>query len=62
MIQLKKTWRIGHVLLKGHNVVINSRNLFDQSVKNKIKTYGNIKITATSETNDYFTGSLLDYC
>ena len=59
---MKKTWRIGYVLLKGHNVIINSRNLFDQPVKNKNKTYAIIKITATSERSDYFTGSLLDYC
>ena len=41
--------------------MINGRNFFDQSVKNHLRTYGNIRTIAISQGNDYTTGCLLDY-
>ena len=42
--------------------MINGRNVFDQSVKNDLRTYNNVrKIIVTGQGNDYTTGCLLDY-
>ena len=41
--------------------MINGRNFFDQSVKNHLRTYDNIRTIAISQGNDYTTGCLLDY-
>ena len=35
--------------------------LFNQPVKNDIRTYDNFQKIATSQGDDYTTGSLLDY-
>ena len=40
--------------------MINGRN-FDQSVKNDIRTYDNIRKIAIGQGDDYTTGCLLDY-
>ena len=40
--------------------MIDGRNLFDQPIKNDLKTY-NIGKIATSEDDDYTTWCLLDY-
>ena len=37
------------------------RNLFDQPIKNDLKTYDNIRKVATSQGENYATGFLLDY-
>ena len=37
------------------------QNLFDQSVKNDLRTYVNIQIIATGPGDDYTTGWILDY-
>lgn len=37
------------------------RNLFDQPVKNYIRTYDDIKKITTGNVEDYTTNSLLDY-
>ena len=37
------------------------QNFFDQSIKNNIKTYENIKEIATGQGDDDWTGFLLDY-
>ena len=47
--------------IKDYNVVIDGRNLFDQLIKNDLKTYDNIRKIATGEGDDYTTGCLLDY-
>ena len=49
------------VEIKDYNVVIDGRNLFDQLIKNDLKTYDNNRKIATGEGDDYTTGSLLDY-
>ena len=47
--------------IKYHNVMIDGQNLFDQSVKDDMRTYENIQKTATGQEDDYTTGCLLDY-
>ena len=49
------------VEIKGYNVMIDGQNLFDQPVKSYLRTYENIKETATGQGDDYTTGCLLDY-
>ena len=41
--------------------MIDGRNFFDQTVKNDLKTYDNIRKIATGQDDDYTTGCLLDY-
>ena len=41
--------------------MINGRNLFDQSIKNGLETYDNIRSIATSQDDDYTNRCLLDY-
>ena len=41
--------------------MIDGRNLFDQSVRNNIKTYVNIRKIAIDEEGDHATGCLLHY-
>ena len=42
--------------------MINGRNFFDQTIKNNLRTYGNIATKlATSQGDDYKTGCLLEY-
>ena len=41
--------------------MIVGKNLFDQSIRNDIKTYENIQKIATGQGDDYTTGCLLDY-
>ena len=41
--------------------MINGRNLFDQSIKNGLETYDNIRSIATSQDDDYTNSCLLDY-
>ena len=47
--------------MKDYNVKIPGQKLFDQSVKNGMRTYDNIKKIATGQGDDYTTGCLLDY-
>ena len=49
------------VEIKDYKVMIDGRNLFDQPIKNDLKTYGNIIKIATGQGNDYTTACLLDY-
>ena len=37
------------------------QNLFDQPVRHKLMTYGNIRKITTGQGDDYTTGCLLDY-
>ena len=55
------TYYLPKVEIKDYNVMINSRNVFDQPINSMNKTYGNIRKIATGKGDDYKTGSLLDY-
>ena len=37
------------------------KNLFDQPIKNDLKTYNNIQRIVTGQRNDYTTGCLQDF-
>ena len=41
--------------------MIDGQNLFDQPIKNYVRTYDNIRKTTALQGNDYTTCSLLDY-
>ena len=41
--------------------MIYDKNFFDQRINNDIKTYVNVRKTATGQGDDYTTGCLLDY-
>ena len=49
------------VEIKDYNIMNNSENFFNQPIKNKKTTYGNIRKIATGQGDDYTTGCLLDY-
>ena len=42
-------------------VMIDGRNVFDQPIKNNVKSYENIRKITTDQRDDYTTGCLLDY-
>ena len=41
--------------------MIDGQNLFDQPVKNNLRTYDNIRTIVIGQGDDYTTGCLLDY-
>ena len=41
--------------------MINGQNFFDQSIRNNLITFDNIRKTATGQGYDYTTGCLRDY-
>ena len=41
--------------------MINAKNLFDQQVKNDLRTYDSTRKIPTGQGDDYTTGCLLDY-
>ena len=47
--------------MKDYNVMIDSKNFFDQPINSMTKTYENIRKIATGQGDDYTTGCLLDY-
>ena len=49
------------VEIKGYNIMINGKNVFDQPIKNNKVTYENIRKIATGQGDDYTTGCLYDY-
>ena len=49
------------VEIKYYNVMIDSKNFFDQSINNMTKTNENIRKIATGQRDDYTNGCLLDY-
>ena len=49
------------VEIKVYNVTVDGRNSFDQPITNDLRTYDNIRKTATGQGDDYTTGCLLDY-
>ena len=51
-----KQYYLPTVEIKDYNVMIDGRNLFDQPIKNDLKTYDNIIKIATDQGDDYTTG------
>ena len=47
--------------IKDYNVMIDGQNIFDQPVKNNLRTYNNIRKITIDQGVDYTTGCLLDY-
>ena len=47
--------------IKDYNVMIDGQNIFDQTVKNNLRTYNNIRKITIDQEVDYTTGCLLDY-
>ena len=41
--------------------MMNGKNVFDQTIKNDIRTYDNIKKISTDKGDNYTTGCLLDF-
>ena len=41
--------------------MIDRQNFFDQTIRNNLITYDNIRKIATGQEDDYTTGCLLDY-
>ena len=56
-----KRYYIPNVEIKGYNVMIDGKNVFDQPIKNDKVTYENIRKIAIGQGEDYITGCLLDY-
>ena len=46
--------------VKDYNVMIDLQNIFDQAVRNDLRTYKNIRKIAIGQ-GEYTTGCLLDY-
>ena len=55
------TYYLPKVEIKNYNVMINGKNLFDQSINSMTKRYENIRNISTGHMDDYTTGCLLDY-
>ena len=47
--------------VEDYNVMIDGKNFFDQTIKNDIKIYENIRKITTGQEDDYTAGFLLDY-
>ena len=56
-----KQYYLQTVKIKDYNVKIDGRNIFDQSIKNNLKTYNKIRKNALSQGDDYTTGCFLDF-
>ena len=56
-----KKYYLPTIEMKNYNVMIDGRNYFDQTVRNNLRTYDNIRKIATGQGDDYTTGYLLDY-
>ena len=56
-----KRYYLPNVEIKDYNVMIDGKNVFDQSIKNNKVTYENIRKIAITQGDDYMTGCLLDY-
>ena len=48
------------VEVKDYNVMIDGKNIYDQPIKNDLRTYENIWKIATGQGDDYTTSCLLD--
>ena len=56
-----KLYYIPTVVIKDYNFMIDGQNVFDQSIKNDLKTRNNIRKIAAGQGDDYTTRCLLDY-
>ena len=56
-----KQYFLPTVEIKDYSIMIDGKNLFDQPIKNNLKTYENIRKITTGQGDDYTTGCLLDY-
>ena len=56
-----KQHHLPSVEIKDYNVMIDGRIFLDQTIKNNLKSYNNIRKIATGQGDDYPTGYLLDY-
>ena len=61
MIESHSNYCLPRVEIKGYNVMIDSKNIFDQPINNDFKIYENIRKIATGKGDDFTTGCLLDY-
>ena len=61
MIESHSNYCLPRVEIKDYNVMIDSKNIFDQLINNDFKIYENIKKIATCKGDDFTTGCLLDY-
>ena len=60
--RIRYTWYfLPKVETKNFNVMIDGKNIFDQPVKNDLRTYDNIRKTIPGQRGYYTTGCLLDY-
>ena len=55
------TYYLPKVIIKNYYVMIDGKNVFDQPINSKFKTYENIRRIATGQGDDCTTGCLLDY-
>ena len=58
---LHSNYYLPKVEIKYYKVIIDGKNLFNQPINNNLKTYENIRKTATGKGDDDTTGCLLDY-
>ena len=56
-----KQYHLPTVEIKNHNVMSYGRNFFDQTMKNDLRTYNNIRQIVTGQGDNDTTGCLLDY-
>ena len=61
MIESHSNYCLPRVEIKDYNVMIYSKNIFDQPINNDFKIYENIRKIATGKGDDFTTGCLLDY-
>ena len=59
--QYTQGYYIPKVEIRDYNFTIDGRNFFGQPIKNDLKTYDNIRETATVQGDDYTTGCILDF-
>ena len=55
------TYYLPKVEIKDYNVMIDTRNVFDQPINGMNKTYENIRKIAIGKADDYTAGGMLDY-
>ena len=61
VLESYKKYYLPTVVINNYNVIIDGRNVFDQTVKNNLRTYDNIRKIVTGQGDDCTTGCLLDY-
>ena len=47
--------------IKNHNIEIDGRNFYDQSINDLIRQYDEVRKISTGQDDDYTTGCLLDF-